>query len=69
MTDRLRVAILGAGMIGGVHRRAAILAGAEVVGVMASNAARSEQVATDWDLPHSYPDIDAVAAAFALHAD
>jgi predicted dehydrogenase len=63
MTDRLRVAILGAGMIGGVHRRAAVLAGAEVVGVMASSASRSEQVATDWDLPHGYPDIDAVAAA------
>jgi predicted dehydrogenase len=63
MTDRLRVAILGAGMIGGVHRRAAVLAGAEVVGVMASSASRSEQVATDWDLPHGYPDIEAVAAA------
>ena len=63
MTDRLRVAILGAGMIGGVHRRAAMLAGADVVGVMASSPTRSDQVAIDWNLPHSYPNIDAVAAA------
>src|SRR5215218_10865098 len=63
MTDRLRVAILGAGMIGDVHRRAAMLAGAEVVGVMASSPARSEQVASDWGLESSYPAIEAVAAA------
>ncbi len=63
MTDRLRVAILGAGMIGDVHRRAAILAGAEIIGVMASNPSRSQQVATGWGLESSYPDIDAVAAA------
>ncbi|HKH55201.1 MAG TPA: Gfo/Idh/MocA family oxidoreductase [Propionibacteriaceae bacterium] len=63
MTDRLRVAILGAGMIGDVHRRAAMLAGAEVVGVMASSPARSEQVASDWGLESGYPAIEAVAAA------
>jgi predicted dehydrogenase len=42
------VAILGAGMIGDVHRRAAILAGAEVVGALASSPRRSKQVADGW---------------------
>jgi predicted dehydrogenase len=36
-----QVAILGAGMIGEVHRRAAVLAGAQVLGVMASSPERS----------------------------
>ena len=40
MATRRKVAILGAGMIGEVHRRAALLAGAEVVGVMASTPER-----------------------------
>lgn len=44
----LRVAILGSGMIGGIHRRAAILAGANVVGVMSSSPARSEEAAHAW---------------------
>jgi len=47
--DRLRVAILGTGMIGAVHRRAAILAGAEIVGVMASTPDRSAHAAVAWD--------------------
>jgi predicted dehydrogenase len=42
------VAILGAGMIGEVHRRAAILAGADVVGVLASKPERSRAVAEKW---------------------
>lgn len=45
----LRVAILGAGMIGNVHRRAAMLAGAQVVGVMASSPERSAAAAAAWD--------------------
>ncbi|MBT2246128.1 Gfo/Idh/MocA family oxidoreductase [Sphingobium sp. BHU LFT2] len=44
----LRVAILGAGMIGEVHRRAALLAGAELVGVMASSPERSAEAAAKW---------------------
>lgn len=44
----LRVAILGAGMIGEIHRRAALLAGVEVVGVMASSPARSAEAAAQW---------------------
>ncbi len=56
-----RVAILGAGMIGEVHRRAAILAGATVAGVMASTPERSRQVADDWGVEQAFPDLDAVA--------
>ncbi|MFH8253158.1 Gfo/Idh/MocA family protein [Microbacterium sp. B2969] len=44
----LRVAILGAGMIGAVHRRAALLNGARLVGVMASSPERSSSAAHDW---------------------
>ena len=56
-----RVAILGAGMIGGVHRRAAILAGARIVGVMASSPERSRQVAESWGAEQAYENIDQVA--------
>jgi predicted dehydrogenase len=59
------VAILGAGMIGEVHRRAALLAGATVVGVMASSPERSRAVAQDWGVEHAYADLDEVAAGDA----
>ncbi|MEV0053386.1 Gfo/Idh/MocA family oxidoreductase [Saccharopolyspora shandongensis] len=55
------VAILGAGMIGDVHRRAAILAGAEVVGVLASSPQRSQQVAEGWGVA-AYQDLAEVLA-------
>ncbi|MEV0697192.1 Gfo/Idh/MocA family oxidoreductase [Saccharopolyspora sp. NPDC050389] len=55
------VAILGAGMIGDVHRRAAILAGAEVVGVLASSPQRSQQVAEGWGVA-AYQDLAEVVA-------
>ncbi|MEU5848415.1 Gfo/Idh/MocA family protein [Saccharopolyspora shandongensis] len=55
------VAILGAGMIGDVHRRAAILAGAEVVGVLASSPQRSQQVAAGWGVA-AYQDLAEVLA-------
>jgi len=42
------VVIIGAGMIGEVHRRAATLAGADIVGVMASTVDRSCDVAAAW---------------------
>jgi predicted dehydrogenase len=58
---RRRVAILGAGMIGEVHRRAALLAGAEVAGVMASTPERSRQVAAAWGAELAYGSIDEVA--------
>lgn len=74
----LRVAILGTGMIGEIHRRAALLAGAQVVGAMASSPARSAQVARQWgtaplaglgDLAGLAPDLVHVCSPNALHAD
>lgn len=63
MTNGVRkVAVLGAGMIGEVHRRAAVLAGARVVGVMASTPERSAQVAEQWGVEKAYADIDEVVA-------
>lgn len=59
---RLGVAVVGAGMIAAVHRRAALLAGAEVHGVLASSPERSREVAADWGLEHGYPDLDALLA-------
>jgi predicted dehydrogenase len=56
------VAILGAGMIANVHRRAAILAGATVTGVLASSAARSAEVAREWGLERGYARLDEVLA-------
>ena len=60
-TARRRVAILGAGMIGEVHRRAALLAGADVAGVMASTPERSRQVAAAVGAELAYGSIDEVA--------
>ena len=60
-----RVAILGAGMIGEVHRRAAILAGAQVLGVMASSPERSREVAEAWGVEQAYGSIEEVAESKA----
>jgi predicted dehydrogenase len=60
---RRRVAILGAGMIGEVHRRAAVLAGAEVAGVMASSPERSREVAAQWGVESAFADLDEVVAS------
>jgi predicted dehydrogenase len=46
-TSPLRVAVAGTGFIGAVHVRSARLAGADVVGVSASSAARAEQAAAE----------------------
>lgn len=61
MTGRLRVAVLGAGMIGEVHRRAALLAGAELVGAMASTPERSREVADRWGAPRAFASVEEVA--------
>jgi predicted dehydrogenase len=59
---KLGVAIVGTGMIGAVHRRAALLAGAVVRGVSASSPERGAEVAEAWDVPRAYRDIsDALA--------
>lgn len=60
--DRPRVAVIGTGMIGEVHLRAARDAGAEVVGVLASSAEKSERIAGEWRVPRGYPDIAALLA-------
>lgn len=60
--SRLGIAIVGTGMIGAVHRRAALLAGAEVRGVVASSSERAREVAQAWNVPHGYRDIEEVVA-------
>ena len=62
-TPRRRVAILGTGMIGEVHRRAALLAGAEVVGVMASTPSRSAAAARAWGVEQAYADLGEVVGS------
>ncbi|GAA2788594.1 Gfo/Idh/MocA family oxidoreductase [Saccharopolyspora taberi] len=57
-----RIAVLGGGMIASVHRRAALLAGAEVAGVLASSPQRSREVADRWRVPRAYRDLDEVLA-------
>lgn len=59
---QLRAAVVGAGMIGNVHRRAALLADAEVAGVLASTPERSREVAEGWGTD-AFTDISAVAAS------
>ena len=59
---KLRIAIVGTGMIGAVHRRAALLAGAEVRGVAASTPQRAQEVARAWNVPRAYRDIEEVVA-------
>ena len=60
--SQLGVAIVGTGMIGNVHRRAAILAGARITGVSASSPERAREVASAWNLPHAYRDIEEALA-------
>lgn len=73
-----RVVILGAGMIGAIHRRAALVAGAEVVGVMASTPDRSAATAQTWGtapvrtldgLARLAPDVVHVCTPNALHGE
>ncbi|WP_295515836.1 Gfo/Idh/MocA family protein [uncultured Stenotrophomonas sp.] len=59
---KLGIAIVGTGMIGAVHRRAALLAGAEVRGVAASTPQRAQEVAQAWNVPRAYRDIEDVVA-------
>ncbi|QNH16252.1 Inositol 2-dehydrogenase/D-chiro-inositol 3-dehydrogenase [Xanthomonas sp. SS] len=60
--SKLGIAIVGTGMIGAVHRRAALLAGAEVRGVAASSPQRARDVAQSWNVPRAYRDIEDVIA-------
>jgi len=56
------IAIVGTGMIGAVHRRAALLAGADIRGVAASSPQRALEVAQSWGVPRAYRDIEEVIA-------
>ncbi|WIB59484.1 Gfo/Idh/MocA family oxidoreductase [Curtobacterium sp. MCLR17_007] len=59
---RLRVVVVGTGMIAAVHVRAAKAAGADVLGVLGRNAGRSTQVAAQLDVPRGYASLDEVIA-------
>jgi predicted dehydrogenase len=59
---KLGIAIVGSGMIGAVHRRAALLAGADIRGVAASSPQRALEVAQSWNVPRAYRDIEEVVA-------
>ncbi|MFE3971264.1 Gfo/Idh/MocA family protein [Stenotrophomonas sp. YIM B13575] len=56
------IAIVGTGMIAAVHRRAALLAGADIRGVAASSPQRALEVAQSWGVPRAYRDIEEVIA-------
>jgi predicted dehydrogenase len=56
------IAIVGTGMIAAVHRRAALLAGADIRGVASSSPQRALEVAQSWGVPRAYRDIEEVVA-------
>jgi predicted dehydrogenase len=64
--DRLRVAVVGTGFIGGVHVRSARLAGAEVVGVAASTPQRSAAAAERLSVSRGYPSGEDVVSDTSL---
>jgi predicted dehydrogenase len=59
---KLGIAIVGTGMIAAVHRRAALLAGADIRGVAASSPQRALEVAQSWNVPRAYRGIEEVVA-------
>jgi predicted dehydrogenase len=74
----LRAAIIGTGMIGGVHRRAIIDAGAALVGVLGSSPARSAAIGAEWgvrgyvdlaELLADKPDVVHVCTPNATHVE
>lgn len=54
MTETLGIAIIGAGMMGAVHARAARLAGATVRGIAASGQASAQEAAARLHIPRAY---------------
>ncbi len=60
---RPRIVIVGAGMIGAAHLRAARDAGADVIGVVASTPARSVQIAEECGVPTGYATFEHALAA------
>lgn len=74
----LRAIIVGSGMIGNIHRRAALLNGADVVGVVEQGIARAEAAARRWGVAGCYdelqdaltvePDVVHICTPNATHA-
>lgn len=73
-----KVAIVGTGMIARTHRRAALLAGAKIVGVLGSSAERTAKFAADWrvgeyanmeEIAHSNADVVHICTPNHLHAE
>jgi predicted dehydrogenase len=65
MTDvspPLRVAIVGAGMIGRIHARAARLCGADVVGLLDADLGAAARAAVSWRVSRVYDGLDALLA-------
>ncbi len=62
----LRALVVGSGMIGNVHRRAALLNGARVVGVVEQNLAAAEAAARRWGVETFHDSLD---GALALDPD
>lgn len=56
----LRVAIIGGGVIAAVHRRASLLAGAELVGVLGKTPVESQALAERWNVRQACTDLDAL---------
>ena len=52
-------------MIAAVHRRSALLAGAELIGVLGSRPTRSAELAEQWQVATAFSDVDDVAASSA----
>ncbi len=62
----VRAIIVGGGMIGNVHRRAALLNAADIVGVVEQDTARAEATARQWGVARHF---DSLQAALALKPD
>ncbi|WP_228504352.1 Gfo/Idh/MocA family protein [Clavibacter phaseoli] len=62
MIQKPRIVIVGTGMIGAAHLRAARLAGADVLGVLGSTPQRSAAIAAEWGVARGYEDLDQVLA-------
>jgi len=56
--DRLRAVIVGSGLIGNIHRRAALLNGAEVVGVVEKDPARAQSAARKWGVANAWDHLE-----------
>lgn len=60
---RLRAVVVGGGMIADIHRRAAVLNRADVVGVVDRDLDRARALAERWDVPHHYGSVSEALAS------